>query len=38
MSVRLSEAKRRVEAKYIFKDIQFNDSRRLHEQGLVSSD
>ena len=38
MSVRLSEAKRRVEAKYIFKDIKFNDSRRLHEQGLMSTD
>ena len=38
MSVRLSEAKRRVEAKYIFKDIQFNDSRILHEQGLMSTD
>ena len=38
MSVRLSEAKRRVVAKYVFKDIQFNDSRRLHEQGLMSTD
>jgi len=36
--VRLSEAKRIVEAKYIFKDIQFNDSRRLHELGLRSTD
>ena len=32
MSGRLSEAKRKVEAKYIFKDIQFNYSRRLHER------
>ena len=38
MSVRLSEAKRRVEAKYIFKDIQFNDSRRLNEQALMLTD
>ena len=38
MPVRLSEAKRRVEAKYIFKGIQFNDSRTLHEQGLMSTD
>ena len=33
----VSEAKRRVEAKYIFKDIQFNDQRRLHKQGLRST-
>ena len=38
MSARLSEVKRRVKDKYIFKDIQFNDSRRLHEQGLMSTD
>ena len=36
--VRLSETKRRAEARYIFKDIQFNDSRRLHELGLRSID
>ena len=36
--VRLLEAKRRGEAKYIFKDLQFNDSRRLHELGLRSTD
>ena len=36
--VRLSETKRRAEAKYIFKDIQFNDSGRLHELSLRSTD
>ena len=36
--VRLSETKRRAEARYIFKDIQFNDSRRLHALGLRSID
>ena len=34
----LSETKRRAEARYIFKDIQFSDSRRLHELGLRSID
>ena len=38
IAVRLSEAKRRVEAKYIFKVIQFNCERRLHERGLRSTE